>query len=156
VASEKKKKEKTSVVLPKAWQSVKHRNETAQARTNFSDTWSAIGTILLVIFIIFVLLGGISMTGALKFVFNWSHNVGETISHWIEGGSVVVNDDGVYYDPSGQKGDKIKDDEAEVVNPAEEIENNGEDEDSDSTTEGGESNENVNPENNEQGEVQEE
>ena len=88
--------------------------------------------------------------------FNWSHNVGETISHWIEGGSVVVNDDGVYYDPSGQKGDKIKDDEAEVVNPAEEIENNGEDEDSDSTTEGGESNENVNPENNEQGEVQEE
>ena len=45
MAKEKKNKEKTNVVLPKAWQSVKHRNETAQARANYDDTWKAIGTL---------------------------------------------------------------------------------------------------------------
>lgn len=125
MAKEKKSKEKTTVVLPKAWQSVKHRNETAQARANYDDTWKAIGTILLVLLVLFVILGGISMTGTLKFVFNWSHNVGETISNWFEGGSIVTNEDGIYWDPTGTKGDKIKDENAsDVVNPAQEIEKN--------------------------------
>ena len=120
----KKKKEKTSVVLPSAWKSLKHRNETAQARTNYDDTWKAITTILLILAVLFVLLGGISQTGVLKFVFNWAHNVGETVSGWIEGGSIVTNEDGIYFDPTGQNGDKIKDEDAqEVVNPIEELEN---------------------------------
>ena len=137
MAKEKKKKEKTTVVLPKAWQSVKHRNESAQARANYDDTWKAIGTILLILFVLFVLLGGISMTGALKFVFNWSHNVGETVSNWFEGGSIVTNEDGVYWDPTGQQGDKIKDENAtDVVNPAQEIENNKGSNEGDGSTSG--------------------
>ena len=156
MAKEKKKKEKTTVVLPKAWQSVKHRNESAQARANYDDTWKAIGTILLILFVLFVLLGGISMTGALKFVFNWSHNVGETVSNWFEGGSIVTNEDGVYWDPTGQQGDKIKDENAtDVVNPAQEIENNkGSNEDAGST--GGESDATRENSNNQNSEVQNE
>ena len=156
MAKEKKKKEKTTVVLPKAWQSVKHRNESAQARANYDDTWKAIGTILLILFVLFVLLGGISMTGALKFVFNWSHNVGETVSNWFEGGSIVTNEDGVYWDPTGQQGDKIKDENAtDVVNPAQEIENNtGSNEGNVST--GGESDATRENSNNQNSEVQNE
>lgn len=126
MAEKKSKKEKTNIVLPKAWQSMKHRNETAQARSNYDDIWKAITTILLILFILFIILGGVSQTGVLKFIFNWSHNVGETVSNWFEGGSVVVNEDGVYYDPSGQKGDKIKDENAgDVVNIGDEIGNDG-------------------------------
>lgn len=151
MANRNKKKEKNNVVLPKAWQSVKHRNETAQARANYDDTWKAIGTILAIIAILFVILGGISMTGALKFVFNWSHTVGETISTWFEGGSIITNEDGVYWDPSGTHGDKIKDENAdEVVNPAQEIEKNDNDEDIGSTDkESGDTGENSNNQNSE-------
>ena len=156
MAKEKKKKEKTTVVLPKAWQSVKHRNESAQARANYDDTWKAIGTILLILFVLFVLLGGISMTGALKFVFNWSHNVGETVSNWFEGGSIVTNEDGVYWDPTGQQGDKIKDENAtDVVNPAQEIENNTGSNEGDGSI-GGESDATRENSNNQNSEVQNE
>lgn len=121
--AEKKKKEKTNVVLPKAWQSVKHRNETAQARANYDDTWKAVGYIVIFLLIAFVLLGGVSQTGVLRFFFNWSTTVGEKVSSWFEGGSIITNEDGIYYDPTGQKGERIGgDDEApEVVNPADEI-----------------------------------
>lgn len=104
---EKKKKEKTSVVLPKAWQSLKHRNETAQAKSTYEDTWKAIQTILIILVILFVLLGGVSQTGVLKFVFNWSTNVGQTISDWLAGGSIITNEDGIYWDPTGQQGNPI-------------------------------------------------
>ena len=118
MGKDKKKKEKTSVVLPKAWQSVKHRNETAQARSNYEDTWKAIQTILIILLILFVILGGVSQTGILKFIFNWSTNVGQSISNWLEGGSIITNEDGIYWDPSGQQGDKIGDENApEVINP---------------------------------------
>ena len=122
MGKENKKKEKNSVVLPKAWQSLKHRNETAQARTNYEDTWKAIGTIALIALVLFVLLGGVSQTGIIKAIFGWSNNVGHTISDWLSGGSVVVNDDGIYYDPTGQSGDKIGDENApEIINPIEQI-----------------------------------
>lgn len=157
MAEKKSKKEKTNIVLPKAWQSMKHRNETAQARANYDDIWKAITTILLILLILFVILGGVSQTGVLKFIFNWSHNVGETISNWFEGGSVVVNEDGVYYDPSGQKGDKIKDENAgDVVNIGDEIGNDGQADGSEDVSE--ENQQDVNDSNSQNGnsEVQEE
>lgn len=125
----KKKKEKTSVTLPKAWQSVKHRNETSQARTDLNDAISAISMILLILVIAFVLLGGVSQTGILKVIFNWSQNVGHTISSWIEDTSIVTNENGIYIDPTGKNGTKIGDDEnnVEIVNPMEEIDNSNED-----------------------------
>lgn len=117
----KKKKEKTHVVLPKAWQSVKHRDQTAQVRTTYDDTWSAVGTIALVLLVLFVLLGGVSQTGFLKVCFNWAHNVGEGISNWLEGGSIVTNEDGIYWDPTGQTGEKIGDENGEVPNVTDEL-----------------------------------
>lgn len=142
MGKENKKKEKNSVVLPKAWQSLKHRNETAQARTNYEDTWKAIGTIALIALVLFVLLGGVSQTGVIKAIFGWSNNVGHTISDWLSGGSVVVNDDGIYYDPTGQSGDKISDENApEVINPIEQI---NEDQNNSENTEELEQNEETN------------
>lgn len=107
MAKEKKNKDKSTITLPKAWQSVKHRNETTQAKANYDDAWKAIGTIILILAILFVLLGGVSQTKIIKFFFNWSHTVGQTVSNWIQGGSVVQNEDGIYWDPSGQKGESL-------------------------------------------------
>lgn len=156
MANEKKSKEKTTVVLPKAWQSLKHRNETAQARANYDDIWKAIGVVIGIIVFLFVILGGVSQTGVLKFFFNWSHNVGETISNWFEGGSVITNEDGIYWDPTGQNGDKIKDEDApDVANPAtifdstQDSTENTDSEDEESATDG-------NSENNQNDEVQNE
>ena len=116
----KAKKEKSSIKLPKAWASMKHRNETAQAKANFEGLWQLVGTILIILAIAFVLLGGISQFGFIKAIFNWSHNVGNKVSNWMEGGAVIVNEDGVYIDPSGQNGTKISGDStAEIKNPAE-------------------------------------
>lgn len=125
MADNKKKgsRNKETTMLPNAWQSVKRRNENAQTRANINGAWSAIGVIAGVLLFLFVILGGISQTGAIKTVFNWSHNVGERISNWMEGGSIVTNDDGIYWDPTGQQGDSIKDPDApEVENPAEILE----------------------------------
>lgn len=154
MAKEKKKKEKTTVVLPKAWQSLKHRNETAQARANYDDIWKAVGVILGILLFLFVILGGVSQTGVLKFVFNWSHNVGETISNWLEGGSIVTNEDGVYWDPTGQTGDKIKDENApDVVNIGDVIDRetngSGSDDNTEGTTEEGADNSSENSQNSE-------
>ena len=154
MAKEKKKKEKTTVVLPKAWQSLKHRNETAQARANYDDIWKAIGVILGILLFLFVILGGVSQTGVLKFVFNWSHNVGETISNWLEGGSIVTNEDGVYWDPTGQTGDKIKDENApNVVNIGDVIDRetngSGSGDNTEGTTEEGADNSSENSQNSE-------
>jgi len=109
MAKENKKKEKTSVTLPKAWQNVKHRNEMAQTRNNFEDTWKAIGTIIAILVILFVLLGGVSQRKIIHFVFSWSKNVGESISNWFEGGSIITNEDGIYWDPTGENGEPIVD-----------------------------------------------
>lgn len=115
----KKDKKKTSVTLPKAWQTIKHRNETANAKNNYEDAWKAAGYIALILLILFILLGGVSQTGVLKFLFNWSYNVGEKVSDWLSGGSVITNEDGIYIDPSGEKGDKIIDESTnDVENPA--------------------------------------
>ena len=118
----KSKKQKNTIALPKAWQSVKHSSETSQMKTDLNGFVSAIGMILLILAILFVLLGGVSQTGILKIIFNWSHNVGTTISNWFEGASIVTNEDGVYLDPTGKKGEKIGDEnKPDLVNPAEEI-----------------------------------
>lgn len=125
MADNKKKgsRNKENTMLPNAWQSVKRRNENAQTRASIDGAWSAVGVIAGVLLFLFVILGGVSQTGVIKTVFNWSHNVGESISNWMEGGSIVTNDDGIYWDPTGQQGESIKDPEApEVENPAEILE----------------------------------
>lgn len=96
---EKKQKDKTQIVLPKAWQSVKHRNETAQAKTNYEDMWKAIGVVLIIGVIAFVLLGGVSQTGTLKAIAKWSNNVGNWVGNWINAGEVITNEDGIYIKP---------------------------------------------------------
>ena len=104
-----------SFKLPKAWQAMKHRNETAQSKANFDGLWEFIGVVLIILAIAFVLLGGVSQTGLIKTIFNWGHNVSEKVGNWFTGGSVIVNDDGVYIDPSGKEGIKLKNEDAQNV-----------------------------------------
>lgn len=97
------KKEKNSVTLPKAWQSVKHQRDTSQTKNNINDISSLIVGILIAILILFILLGGINQRAFVNFLFDWSKNVGNTVSSWINGANLQVTDDGIYIDPSGTK-----------------------------------------------------
>lgn len=95
------KKEKTQIKLPKAWETVKHRNETAQGKANYEDLWKALGVVAIIGVILFVLLGGVNQRKVWEFAIDWSNNVGITISNWLSGGDVEVTEDGVYWDPTG-------------------------------------------------------
>lgn len=109
------KKEKDHVILPNAWKSAKNKGDSSRSGSGSNDAFNALGSILAVFVVLFIALGGISQTGAIRFVSNWSHTVGEKISNWLEGGSIVTNEDGVYWDPTGQKGTKIGDPDAPEV-----------------------------------------
>lgn len=105
-------KDKDSIKLPKAWQMMKHRNETANAKADYNAIWGVITFIIVGGLIAFILLGGISQTGLLKFIFRWSSNTSNTVANTIGGGSVIVNEDGIYLDPTGKSGEKIIDSES--------------------------------------------
>ena len=94
-----KKKEKSTVVLPKVWQSIKHKNETSQAKTNLDDMWSVLGVVLTIGIVLFIILGGASQRGILQFISNWSQEVGTDIADWLNKGEVITNEDGVYWAP---------------------------------------------------------
>lgn len=104
---EKKKKESTAVVLPKAWKTLKHRNETAQARANWIGLLRAIGAVFLVALIAYILLGGMSIKGLFSFASKWSNKIGNGIMNWLSGVNVVEEDGDVYIDPTGKKGSPI-------------------------------------------------
>ena len=97
----KQKKEKTEIKLPKAWTSMKHRNETAQARTDYTDLWKAIGVILIIVLILFIFLGGINQRKTIQWFKDFGANIGNTISKWFNPDKVEVNGDGIYYRPDG-------------------------------------------------------
>ena len=97
------KKEKTTIALPKAWQSVKHQKETAQTKANIDDISSLIVGIIIAILVLFILLGGINQRAFINFIFDWSHNAGETISAWINGANIQITDNGIYLDPTNTK-----------------------------------------------------
>lgn len=145
-------KNKSSISLPKAKQSSKSRGGSSSGGGSGSHpVWTAIVYGLGILIILFILLGGVSQTGVLKFVFNWSHNVVEAMSDWMSGGSIVTNSDGIYIDPTGQKGDKIIDDDApEIKNIADDMDIISEElgkvsnEDSSDSTESSENNETSN------------
>lgn len=112
---EKKKKEKTEIKLPKAWQSVKHRNEMAQGRETYNDLWKAIGIVLAVGVLLFVFMGGINQRKAIEWVMEFSRRIGDTVSSWFNPEDVVVNDDGVYYIPGSGGGEGDSTGETTIV-----------------------------------------
>lgn len=108
MSEKKKNKSNVTVSLPKARASVKRQKEMANMKATHDDTWKAIGFILAALVILFILLGGISQKGAWNVAKNWSKNVGEKVAEWFEGGDIVANEDGVYWDPSGKNPDGLK------------------------------------------------
>lgn len=100
MAKEKKKKEKSvSVNLPKARQSMKRQKEVGQMKANHNDMWSAIGIILLILLILFVIMGGVNQWGVIKWFASWAKGIGESISNWLSGGEVITNNNGIYWIP---------------------------------------------------------
>lgn len=97
------KQKNKAIKLPNAWKTARHSEATAAAKADRQSIFSTIGVIAGILLFLFVILGGVSMTGALNFVLEWSHNIGTSISNWIGGGSLYTNEDGIYYDPSGQQ-----------------------------------------------------
>ena len=110
------KQKNKAIKLPNAWKTARHSEATAAAKSDRQALFSGIAWVFGILFGLFVILGGVSMTGALNFFFDWSHNIGTSISNWIGGGSIYTNEDGIYYDPSGQQGDgPINKDNKEVT-----------------------------------------
>ncbi len=99
MSEKKKKKEKVHIALPSAWKTIRHRNETGQARANYEDMWKAIGIILLIALILFILLGGVNQKAVLDFFIDWGKRVGEAVSNWLNSSDVVTNENGVYVQP---------------------------------------------------------
>ena len=111
----KKKKDKVSLSLPNAWQTMKKRNETAQAKANFEGFWKAIGILVIIVLVIFVAFGGISQTGFLKFIFNWSHNVQDKAQDLVSHVGVESNEDGIYLKiNSDEEVEEAKKNQAEI------------------------------------------
>ena len=101
MAEKKKKKEKTEIKLPKAWATLKHRNETAQARANYEDIWKLVGGVLVAAIVLFVLLGGINQRKAWETLKKWGNNVASAIAGLFGSADVEVNDDGIYLNFDG-------------------------------------------------------
>lgn len=109
-----KKKEKSSISLPKAWQSVKHTNEMKQTRADLNSLWGLIFGIIIALIIAFILLGGISQRGLVETVFKWSETVGNKVSEWLDK-DVEVTDDGIYVNPN-KSGGFTNDNTADTIN----------------------------------------
>jgi hypothetical protein len=101
MASEKKKKKKetVNVTLPKAKASLKRQAEMKDMKAQYQDVWKAIGVIILILLILFVVLGGVSQVGIWNGIKEWARGIGESISNWFSGGDVIVNNDGIYWVP---------------------------------------------------------
>lgn len=97
----KEKKEKTEIKLPKAWASMKRRNETAQARENYKGIWTLITGVITLAIILFIILGGVNQRKLWETLQNWAINVGNTVAGWFGKGDIEVNDDGIYWRPNG-------------------------------------------------------
>ena len=121
-----------NINLPKARASMKRQREMGQMRTNYDDLWKAIGVVVVVLIIGFILLGGINQKSAWDWFVHFGENIGKGIGKWIDGGDVVTNEDGVYWDPNGGNKDNEDSDDSDT--------NDSDTNTNDSDTNGGDTN----------------
>lgn len=78
---EKKKKDKdfTNIVLPKAWKTMKHQRDTAQAKANFNDLWKLLGGLVITALVIFIAFGGISIKGVIRSIAKWANAASDKV-----------------------------------------------------------------------------
>lgn len=105
MAKEKKKKE-PKVKLPNAWSSKKSKEGGSSSGKNLKlfgeDTWKAITTILIILVLAFILLGGVNQRKTVQWFVDLGHNIGESLNSWFNPENIDVTDDGVYYRPDGE------------------------------------------------------
>lgn len=107
MAEKKKKKEKTEITLPNISRSIKRSNDMAQGKANYQDAWKAVGIIIAVLVVLFVLLGGINQRAFLDTMINFATNIGDKFTSWVDKGDIEVNSDGIYIRPAGSDGGLI-------------------------------------------------
>jgi len=95
----KKKKERMDINLPNARRSMSRNREMKQLRTNYEDAWKFAATALVVLFVIFVLMGGINQGAAWRALVELARNIGETIISWFDGTQITSNENGIYIVP---------------------------------------------------------
>lgn len=106
-AKEKKKKE-PKVRLPNAWSSKKGGDGSGRGGgggakgLNTEGLWSAIITVIIILAIAFVFLGGVNQRKVIEWFFDFSSNIGEKFQEWFNPDNIDVTDDGVYYRPDGE------------------------------------------------------
>lgn len=76
---EKKKKDFTNIVLPKAWKTMKHQRDTAQAKANFNDLWKLLGGLIIAALVIFIAFGGISIKGVIRSIAKWANAASDKV-----------------------------------------------------------------------------
>ena len=107
MAKEKKKKE-PKVRLPNAWSSKKGGDGSGRGGGggakgfNTDGLWGAIITVIIILAIAFVFLGGVNQRKVVEWFFDFSHNIGSTFQSWFNPDNIDVTDDGVYYRPDGE------------------------------------------------------
>ena len=97
----KKKSDSVNVNLPKARASLKRQGEMKQMKGNYEDMWKFIGTLVVILIIGFIFLGGINQRKTWEWFKNFGQNIGSFFSSWFDKGDIVTNEDGVYWDPNG-------------------------------------------------------
>ena len=119
--AEKKKKEKKDVNLPSISRSIRRSRDLAQGKANYNDGFKAVGIVLAILVIAFVLLGGINQAAFVRTMVDFAKNIGDKFVSWVDKGNVEVTDSGIYITPAGPDGGLITG-------------NHGDDTTSDSTT----------------------
>lgn len=104
MAEKKKKKEKTTVNLPSISKSIKRSNDMAQGKANYNDGMKAVGIIIGILLVLFILLGGINQRAFVETMMNFAKTVGDKFTSWVDKGDVDITSDGIYIKPAGPDG----------------------------------------------------
>ena len=131
-----KKNKEPKVKVPNAWSNKKNKDgggSSGGGTGKLSDNvWTLCITILVILLILFVFLGGINQRKAIEWVKDFSENIGKTVSGWFNPDNIEVNEDGVYYRPDGistetdENGNPIETEEGSTDNTDQGTEQSGE------------------------------
>ena len=133
-----KNNKEPKVKVPNAWSNKKNKDGGGSSGSGggtgkLSDSvWTLCITILAILLILFVFLGGINQRKAIEWVKDFSENIGKTVSGWFNPDNIEVNEDGVYYRPDGiptetdENGNPIETEEGSTDNTDQGTEQSGE------------------------------
>jgi len=94
-----KKSERVNINLPKARQQMRRTRELKQMRENHEDLFALLGTLLAIILILFIIMGGINQRALVESASQFAQTIGEKVANIFGTGEVITNSDGIYWQP---------------------------------------------------------